>query len=383
MTKTIDVVIPRANTNDDQARVVEVCVENGQRVSEGDLLFTIETTKSTIDIEAEVTGVIRDLSLAVDGVVSVGQVVASLWVEGVVEAAGRPPSPGPDASVTGQWRITARGRKRAKQLGIKLEDLEASGVIDVASVERYFAQQQSSKAPDQDLPHFDRSDYLGRLEGREAIVFGGGGHSAVVMDALAQLGVSVVGAIDDVLDLGTEVLPGRHVVERVARLADFLYSPDSEVPRLAFVGVGGQTDNRPRERVVNLLQETGFELPPLVHPSAIIGEAVSIGAATCVLAGSVIGPRCRVGTGVIVNQAAQLCHDGQVADFAHLAPGALVAGWCGIGRRTTVGMGATVMDHIKLGEECLVHNGAAVTGTLADGQELSRGGERRRRVYGG
>lgn len=375
MTSTIDVIVPRVNANDDQARVVQICVQNGQKVSAGELLFTIETTKATVDVESVAEGTIWSMELAEEDVVCVGQVVARLEVEddtGELENRAQNDSGVDESSLR---RITARARKRARQLGVDLDSLGAGGVIDAAVVEQAYHRQAATFPP----VWFDRHDYMRSLKGRRAIVFGGGGHSAVVMDTLALLGVEVLGAVDDYIELGREVLPGRSVIGRVASLGDYLAPQDDGMPCLAFVGVGGQTDNRPRQRVVELLQATGFELPPLVHPSAVIGESVHIGDASCVLAGSVIGPRCRVGSGVIINQAAQLCHDSQVGDFAHLAPGALVAGCCRIGFATTIGMGATVLDHTQVGRACLVHNGASVTGHLADSQELERNGERRRR----
>jgi biotin carboxyl carrier protein len=50
--------IPLINPNEPVALIAVICVEEGQYISIGELLCTLETTKSTIDIEAEGDGYI-------------------------------------------------------------------------------------------------------------------------------------------------------------------------------------------------------------------------------------------------------------------------------------------------------------------------------------
>jgi carbonic anhydrase/acetyltransferase-like protein (isoleucine patch superfamily) len=65
-----------------------------------------------------------------------------------------------------------------------------------------------------------------------------------------------------------------------------------------------------------------------------------------------------------------------VGDGCHVTPGALIAGNCRIGPATTIGMGAAVLFGISVGEECLVHNNAAVNTSVPDRTEVFGAGRR-------
>lgn len=60
-----------------EAEIVEVKANEGQEISEGDPLFTIETDKATTDVEASFTGVIDSVEVKAGDVVKVGQVLVT------------------------------------------------------------------------------------------------------------------------------------------------------------------------------------------------------------------------------------------------------------------------------------------------------------------
>ena len=61
-----------------------------------------------------------------------------------------------------------------------------------------------------------------------------------------------------------------------------------------------------------------------------------------------------------------IAHDSVIGDHVHLAPNAVIAGHCRIGSLSTIGMCATVMNQLSVGENCLVHNNVALTMDVAD-----------------
>lgn len=359
------VSIPRANTNEDQVLIADVAVNEGQHVQEGSLLCVVETTKAAVEVYAPAAGVISRLHAATGEVVDVGTTFCDLDTatgDSVRERKAVVPSGGGP-------HITAKARKRALELGLDLDRLKKDAVIDVKAVEQ-LAQQDKTRSNiviNHEMPI--------NPDGPMAIINGGGGHAAAVIDALRGSGVRIEGAIDSLKPIGAEVLHGIRVVGR----EDMLTQMQARGVKLAFIGVGGAVDNMPRQKVYSRLKEQGFDLPPVIHPKAYVGEGVEIGEGSLVLAGAIIGPRCKIGANVIVNQSAQICHDSTIGDHCHLAPGALVAGYCEIGDYTVVGMAATVLDHTRVGRDCLIHNGAAVISDLPDRIEFARDGRRFRR----
>ena len=57
---------------------------------------------------------------------------------------------------------------------------------------------------------------------------------------------------------------------------------------------------------------------------------------------------------------ASVDHDCHIGDFAHISPGAHLAGAVTVGRSAHVGMGASVMPGVTIGEESVVGAGAVV-----------------------
>lgn len=359
----MNVIIPRSNMNEDQVLIADVAVTEGQHVEEGDTVCVVETTKVAVEVNAPAAGFVSKLHAGLNDVVDVGSTFCELDTEIDDSAQGQkatvPPGMPP--------RITAKAKKRARELGLDQELLPKDAVVDVEFVERVAQQYKASESAvtiSHEVPIGD--------SGQCAVINGGGGHAAVVIDALRGSGARIEGAVDSIKPIGTEVLHGISVVGD----EDMLGQLQAEGIKIAFVGVGGADDNLPRQKVFTNLKEKGFELPPVIHPEAYVGEGVEIGEGSLVLAGAVIGPRCRIGANVIINQGAQICHDSSIGDHSHLAPGALVAGYCKIGEHTVIGMAATILDHTCVGRNCLIHNGAAVVSGVPDGTVLTRDGQR-------
>lgn len=197
---------------------------------------------------------------------------------------------------------------------------------------------------------------------RGCVVIGGGRHAACIVDALRWLDLPVVGSVDDVKEEGHVVLGDVRVLGGMGLLPK-LYA---EGVRVAVMGVGG-VDNAPRRELYERVSAMGFGFPALIHPAAPVAGSVLIGAASVVLAAASVGPLCRIGENVIVNQGCIICHHTQVEDDAHVAPGAVLAGGCRVGRGATVGMGATVYMDVEIGEGAVVCNGANVLLDVPDG----------------
>ena len=86
----------------DEVDVVEVLVAQGDRIESDDSMITLESDKASMDIPAPQAGVVVEMKVEVGGKVSQGDVIAVLEVEVEVEAAGdsppEEPSPPPGPS---------------------------------------------------------------------------------------------------------------------------------------------------------------------------------------------------------------------------------------------------------------------------------------------
>lgn len=114
------------------------------------------------------------------------------------------------------------------------------------------------------------------------------------------------------------------------------------------------------------LENGGARLTTLVHPSATVSPRARIGAGSVVFAGVVVNVDATVGQGAILNTGCSIDHDCHLESFVHISPGARLAGGVAVGDLSWVGIGATVIQSVRIGKKVTVGAGAVVVGEVAD-----------------
>ena len=196
------------------------------------------------------------------------------------------------------------------------------------------------------------------------VVFGGGGHAKVVIDAAekSRQFSEIQLADDDPATWHRQVLGYRVIGGREALLA-----LAGERPQV-IVAIGR---NSTRAEVAGWLLEQGFELAKVIHPSVQLGNGVRIGEGCFLAAGVVVNCDAVLAPNVIVNTAASVDHDCIVGTAVHLAPGCRLCGHVTVGKYSFLGAGVVVIPSVRIGESVLVGAGSTVIGDLADGSRVA------------
>ncbi len=198
----------------------------------------------------------------------------------------------------------------------------------------------------------------------DCIILGGGGHAAVVIDALkASSPDSRLGILDpDETKWGKEVL-GVPVLGGDERLPEWI----EKGAKRFVVGLGGTGDNRPRKRLFEMGFAYGIRPVTVIHPSAVCSGWAEVGPGCVILPGAVVNAGARLGVNVIVNSGAAVEHDCRIGDHVHIATGASLAASVQVGACGHVGVGAVIRQGIVVGERALVGAGAVVVSEVAAG----------------
>jgi sugar O-acyltransferase (sialic acid O-acetyltransferase NeuD family) len=357
------VTIPLLNPNEPDALVAALHVREGQHVSAGDLLATLETTKSAADLQAEQAGFIAGLYLSVGAIARAGDILCYIsddpnW---------SPPEPAQPASQAGAagkpfaltpegLRITQPALALACQLGMDLSNLPTDRLVTENMLRALLSQpigrlKNITEADDQDT-----GLVTGDKEIASIIVYGGGGHGKALIEMLHALHTyQIVGIIDDGIAAG-ETIMGVPVLGGDAMLSD-LYAKGI---RQAVNAVGGIGNIAIRIKVFQNLVKAGFRFPAVVHPAAYVENSASLAPGVQVFARAYVGSEAQLGFGAIVNTGAIVSHDCVLENFANISPGALLAGEVRIGAACLVGMGATINLRVRVGDEARIGNGATV-----------------------
>jgi sugar O-acyltransferase (sialic acid O-acetyltransferase NeuD family) len=180
------------------------------------------------------------------------------------------------------------------------------------------------------------------------VIFGSGGHAVSIANIAIALKLNIYGFIDP--DKKNNELLGRKIISSIDKITD----ADKYVFALA---VG---DNYSRKEMLIKISASYQKLsfPPLIHPSAVIGSHVKIGAGTVVMPNVSIGPCCSIGTFCVLNTMASLDHDSQMYDFSTLAPGVICGGGVTIGESSFIGIGASLRHKVSIGSNTVVGGGS-------------------------
>jgi sugar O-acyltransferase (sialic acid O-acetyltransferase NeuD family) len=182
------------------------------------------------------------------------------------------------------------------------------------------------------------------------LIIGAGGHAKVVADIFLCQGVRVLGFLDDDPSTWGKTLLGLPILGHSSTAQD--HAPDGLI-----LGIG---DNQARSKLAERVWVAGVPWVTAIHPSATIAASVRLGQGVVVAAGVVINPDTVIGDHVIINTGATVDHDCVIEDYAHIAPGVHLCGGVRMGRGTLVGVGASAVPCVSIGEWAVIGAGAAV-----------------------
>ena len=193
---------------------------------------------------------------------------------------------------------------------------------------------------------------------KEIILLGAGGHAAVILDILkAQIAngeaIKIKGLLDD---SNKKEWMGYPVLGSTLEANDF-----NEENTYFIIAIGS---NKMRDKLSKKYSHLKFFTA--IHPSAIIGSQVNIGAGTVVMPNVVINANSQIGEHVIINTGTIVEHDNSIGDYVHLSPNATLCGTVRVKPLTHIGAGATVIQGKMIGSQSMIGAGATVITDIPD-----------------
>ncbi len=350
------VLVPQLGVNDERAEVVEWMVEDGNYVSTSDLLCILETTKAAYDVEADSSGYIALLVDKLDSIL-LGQPLAVI-TESAEEAYKYKKNYKREKIEHDRHKMdntiaTKKALALAKLHNLQINNivLKSSEIIRKQDVENYLNSQKfleknikfDISLPDKYTP---------------VVIYGAGKGGVTIFEAL-NLGQKyrAVCFVDDNVD-GVGALNGLPVF----RSSDLLKIKEKGVSHVATEIMKGEV----RLAIKNKVEELGFKLINIIHPSSIISPSVKMGEGNYIKAGAIIDSNTRIGNCCIIDNGVTIAHDNEIEDGCHIAPGAVFGSSITLGYCTVVGIGASISTNINIGKKCIISTGSSVTKTISD-----------------
>lgn len=189
-------------------------------------------------------------------------------------------------------------------------------------------------------------------------IVGAGGNGRVCAEVAECMGISVLGFIDSPRHEGERV-NGKSIPFRSLRE---LHQSGLHAEAAVFIAASRNVE---RVKQCEEARALGFQLPTLIHPSAVISPSCSIGEATVVMPGVIVNANTRVGRSCILNTACSVDHDSVVEDGAQICPGVHAASTVHYGEQCFVGTGASIKQLIRIGARAVIGAGSVVIRDVA------------------
>ena len=191
------------------------------------------------------------------------------------------------------------------------------------------------------------------IKDKNVVIYGASGHGKVIADIVEKSGGIVLALVDDNKNLWNKTFykypvwgGGGHLLKAVE---DSTFS--------VIIGIG---DNHLRHKIQQNLEKENFSFSTAIHPAAQLGNDVTIGEGTVIMANSVINPGTQVGKHCIVNTAVTIDHDCVIGDFVHLSPGVHLGGSVRVDAFSWIGLGASIINNIHVAEHTIIGAGSVV-----------------------
>ncbi|HUW57255.1 MAG TPA: acetyltransferase [Planctomycetota bacterium] len=200
---------------------------------------------------------------------------------------------------------------------------------------------------------------------KDTIIVGVCATGRVVLDCLVASGRE--GEIAGFVHGRPEGTPSEEVFDGfpvLGTLADVARLKRDRGIRRAIVGVG---EIAQREQLFGELSRAGLDLISAVHPTAVLTRGVELGRNVIIAPQAAVGVGTHIADGAFLNTSCSVDHDCEIGEFAHICPGTHLAGTVTVGRRTWVGIGASVVQGVTIGEDTFVGAGAVVVRDLPAG----------------
>lgn len=188
-----------------------------------------------------------------------------------------------------------------------------------------------------------------------SVIIGAGTYGQVYLAYLQEVGVDVVGFIDDDEELWNTHVGGLPIFGGISLLETL---KDSHYIEAVYCPIG---NNKLRVKFLERATCLGYLTPNYIHPSVVISPHITIGEGVYILLGTTIMPYAIIDDFVMISMGVHLAHHTHLSKGTFLSTGVNFGASICAEECVYVGISATIMTGLStLGKECLIGAGAVV-----------------------
>ena len=357
------------NVSDQDYQVVEVLVDNEKYVNKGDLLFSLESSKAIIEIEAEEIGYFY-LGFNVNDRVKVGQPLYVIAKEqlgkdtlnSIFNSSENQESK--RNTVEGNRTITLKAAKIIEEYNIDVSLIDED-VITERVVERYMVGKRRT------LVNLDNKGKNFNVVKRIAFIGAGQGLIQALDVVFSTSDFVPVCIYDDTEEFqGTSIynIPVVNVVD------SGIISEDYKAGKFDCIIITVSTSIEFRSRIFNELTSYDVEFANLIHSSVSIGFNTSIGSGNIILANTSVGPCAVIGDNCFISAQCNLEHHNFIGNHCTFGPGVMTSGNVQVLDEVKFGTGVFIEPKIQIAHRSVIASGVILTRSISESSVVFNSG---------
>jgi sugar O-acyltransferase (sialic acid O-acetyltransferase NeuD family) len=362
--------MPGVNANEDSAILVRWMVDEGTAVKKGQFVCEIETTKSTVEVEADADGFL--VPIAPPGASQqVGAPIAVIKSDLALDHSALLAADGTPAKGDADKRWTKKAAIVARRLGIDIDalakqkpgvTLTEADVLAAQSGETPAPAASTQAAPAAPIAPVAPRAYLGVGQHFERVLLIGGasGAGAIAVEAILRTSHQRPAGIID-----TNPKTHGQIIHGVPVLGD-----RTSIPTLWNEGrfdgaiILFTDDIDDRAELFNSLVADGVRMTNVIDPSVSIRSDVKMGVGNTIMSNGFIAAGAEIGNNNFFASHNVIEHHSTVGDHNAFGPRCTACGRVTIGSFVRFGMHVGIEPYLSIGDRCIIASGTTLTSSV-------------------
>jgi acetyltransferase EpsM len=344
------------NVSDQEYLLVEILINSASKVKEGEVILSLESSKSVIEVESQFSGYFY-INKAIGDNVCVGEVLYIIS-ESIIDKkdlatvfSESRSNRNLDTNTETLRTVTQKASKLIEKYNLDIDIFEDE-IITEKLILDYVSKSFGG------VSHLDNN--ISNYNIIKKIAFIGAGHGLIqALDIVYSLGNIIPTAIYDDTDnkQGSSIF-GIPVVGKVnvSQIVE-----DFELKKFDVIVNTVSTSIEFREKVFDELSLNGVEFGNLVHPSCNLGFNLTLGLGNIILANTSIGACSIIGNNNFISAHCNIEHHNVLGNNCTFGPGVMTSGSVHIDNNVKFGTGIFIEPKIKIGKNSLVSSGSILT----------------------
>lgn len=351
----IDIVLEKLNVSDDMYLLNELFVESGSLVKRDDAIFSIESSKITIEIQSPADGYL----FFVDGLEEGMELPVGFLIAKIVD---KPINPfetteddkeqmadiKPEETIieSKQQVITLGAHILMERQGLNASDFSGYSFISKGDVIETCEQK-------------DLYNYGHKRSCKRVAIIGAGAGAVQVIDLIRSLKDYIPVIIFD----DTAEKKGKNLDEvYIDGTVDFSRMKDLYTQKIFDCVINSVSTSIPfRKSCYEHLTSLGIPYCNLIHESCVIGSNVQMGTGNILFPFTHIGADTSIGNDNFITAKASIEHHNRLGSHCTFGPGVMTSGHVTIGDENRFGAGIYVEPFVEIAEDCLIASGSVLT----------------------